>query len=319
MMNHILVPLDGSPLAECVLPHVIAIAHVYSASVVLLRVLEPNRVEAWQSTDPLGWQIGRTEAGLYIDNVLGKLQDEGLNAEKVLLEGSAADRIVEYAQSQSIDLIFLTDHGQSGLDPWGISSTTHKVAYSAPTSLMLIRANDSVTDQLPGGLYRHILVPLDGSLRAESVLPVVISLAGYHRSKVHLAHCIGKPEMARRTPLTSDDADLSSQVVERNRDEASQYLEEIRSRLLAQDLEVETHLVVGETSAAILHDLTEQLGIDLVMVNAHGYTGNARWPYGSLVQHLMSYGKTPLLIMQDLPNKTPLTQADIAVREHPGK
>ena len=318
MLNKILAPLDGSTFAECAVPHLLAIAQVYSASVTLLRVLEPSRTEGVQYTDPLGWQISRTEAELYLDNLVASVQHAGLQAQKVLLEGSAAERIIEYAQTNEIDVVCLTDHGQGGLDPWGISSTTHKIIYSAPTSLMLIRATESVEDHVPSGHYQQILVPLDGSLRAESVLPIVISLASYHNSKIHLAHSVSSPEMARRTPPTPEEADLATQVVERNREEAAHYLEQIRSRLLAQNLEIEIHLVVAETNASALHDLAEQLGIDLVVINAHGYTGHAHFPYGSMVENLISYGKTSLLILQDFPNKGQPMQSEVAVRETPG-
>jgi nucleotide-binding universal stress UspA family protein len=90
MLEPILVPLDGSLLAECVLPHVVALAQAFEANVVLLRVLCQNTTESAQSVDPLNWQIGKTEAKLYLERIQTQLQEAGLRTEAATSEGLAA-------------------------------------------------------------------------------------------------------------------------------------------------------------------------------------------------------------------------------------
>lgn len=319
MLESILIPLDGSSLAECVLPHAVALADAYGSQVVLLRIMEQNQSAAsTQTVDPLTWQLNKTEADLYLDSVRSRLHEAGVKAQTELQEGHAADNIVASAQSHAADLIIMSSHARSGLTGWGISSIVQKVVLSAPTSLMIVRARQSV-GALAEQRYKHIFVPLDGSVRAECVLPLAIQLARAHQSQLHLAHVVGRPELARRTPATQEDLDLVNRLVDRNREEAARYLEQLLSHLPAEGLDVQTHLVASQNVPATLHELVEREHIDLVVLSAHGYSGEARWPYGSVVSNLIFYGTPPLLILQDLPvEKVEQTQSEVRVREQPG-
>ena len=122
MLNHILVPLDGSPLAECVLPHAVALARAFESRVTLLQVLgRPKSSGRTQSIDPLNWHIRKAESGSYLDGLIPRLQKAGLQVEKALVEGRAAERIMEFAHDQNTSLILLSSHGKSGLSGWNIS------------------------------------------------------------------------------------------------------------------------------------------------------------------------------------------------------
>jgi nucleotide-binding universal stress UspA family protein len=307
MFNPILVPLDGSQLAECVIPHVVAIARSFNAEITLLRVLEKNHASApVQLFDLLNWQINKTKASLYLEKTRVRLQESGLQARTIVLEGLVAEGITEYAQNQGMKLIILSSHGHGGLTQWGISSITQKIILSAPTSLLIVRAHQygDHPEEIPETpVYQHILVPLDGSQRAENVLPIITKLAHFHKPQVHLVHVVQTPEMARQMPPAREDIDLASQVVARNREEAGRYLEEVKSRSFLEGIAVQTHLIASDNAAAALHQLGEQENIDMVTLSAHGYTGNLQWPYGSMVNNFILYGKAPLLIVQDMPAK----------------
>jgi nucleotide-binding universal stress UspA family protein len=101
--------------------------------------------------------------------------------------------------------------------------------------------------------------------------------------------------------------------VERNRIEAENYLEVVRLQLPAAA--VETRLIVANQVASALHELVDQERIDLVLLSAHGYSGETRWPHGGLVASFVAYGSCPLVIFQDAPGEQSiLTQAEAAVR-----
>src|SRR3954469_7442421 len=101
MFDSILVPLDGSLLAECVLPYAAAMARAFNAKIMLLRVLDKNQAhESTQLFDLLNWQITKTEAKLYLEKVSARLQKSGLQTEEIVLEGLVAETITEYAQSR---------------------------------------------------------------------------------------------------------------------------------------------------------------------------------------------------------------------------
>jgi nucleotide-binding universal stress UspA family protein len=307
MFDTILVPLDGSQLADCVLPHVVAISHPFDAEIILLRMLEKNQAgTSAQMFDLLNWQINKTKSTLYLEKTKARIQSLSVRARTAVIEGLVAEGIIEYAQSHGMKLIVLSSHGRNGLTQWGISSITQKIILSAQTSLLIVRAHQygDHTDELSAtALYQNILVPLDGSQRAENVLPIVTQLAHFHKSQVHLAHVVNTPEMARQMPPTSEDIELANRVVERNREEAANYLEQLKSRSYLEGIAVQTHLITSENTAVALHQLEEQAQIDIVALNAHGYSGNHQWPYGSMVNNFILYGKAPLLIVQDLPLK----------------
>ena len=317
MFDPVLVPLDGSLLAECVLPHVVAIARAFDAKVILLRVLDKNQAsEKAQLFDLLNWQINKTGAKLYLEKISARIQKSGLQTETAVLEGLVAESITEYALSRGIKLIILSSHGRSGLSQWGISSVTQKIIFSAPTSVFIIRAHQPAHSESIEQRYTRILVPLDGSRRAENVLPMVTLLARFHQSRIHIVHVVKTPEMPRQMPLTQEDIELSDRIVARNREEAIHYLDQVRLHSPLDGIDVETCLLTSDNAAATIHELAEKENVDIVALSAHGYSGNNQWPYGGMVNNFILYSKVPLLIVQDLPAKEEPAMLDIAPREH---
>ncbi len=320
MFDPILVPLDGSQLAECVLPHIVAIASPFDAEITLLRMLEKNQngVSA-QLFDLLNWQINKTKAALYLEKTKQQLQETRVRARSVVLEGLVAEGITEYAKNQGMKLIILSSHGHSGMTQWGISSVTQKIILSAPTSVLIVRAHQqSQTNRLSENLlYKRILVPLDGSQRAENVFPIITRLANFYKSQIHLVQVIQSPEMARQMPPICEDIELSKRVIARNREEAGHYLEQIKSRSILDGISVQTHLITDDNAAVALHRLGEQEQVDMVALSAHGYSGNHTWPYGSMVNNFIMYSKVPLLVVQDQPVKQEPIPQEQPIREHP--
>jgi nucleotide-binding universal stress UspA family protein len=319
MFDTILVPLDGSQLADCVLPHVLAIAHSFDAEVTLLRMLEKNQAgTSAQLFDLLNWQINKARATLYLEKTKTRLQESKIRARTVVMEGLVADGITEYAQNQGMKLIVLSSHGRNGLTQWGISSITQKIILSTQTSLLIVRAHQygihsgELSENL---IYQRILVPLDGSQRAENVLPIITQLAQFHKSQIHLVQVVQMPEMARQMPPAPEDVDLSNRLVSRNQEEAERYLEQVKSRSYLEGIAVQTHLIISDNAAVALHQLGEQEQVDMVALSAHGYSGNHQWPYGSMVNNFIMYGKVPLLIVQDLPPKQELLSPDVQSSE----
>ena len=324
MFDPILVPLDGSLLAECVLSHTVAIARAFDAKVMLLRVLDKDqqRVSA-QLFDLLNWQIHKAEAGLYLGKIEARLRKSGLRIEATVQEGLAAESIIEFAQSQGMKLIILSSHGHSGVSQWGISSVAQKIILSAQTSVLIVRAQQPASSEVVEQTFGRILVPLDGSLRAENALPMITHLARFHQSQIHIVHIVTTPEMARQMPPAREDVELSQRIVARNREESIRYLEQVRISSSLKELSVQIHLLTSDNAPAALHGLVQQENIDLVALSAHGYSGNNQWPYGSMVNNFIMYSKVPLLVVQDLPTKEAsllmdrdrLTMETSAVRE----
>jgi len=302
MLNKILVPLDGSPLATCVIPHLVAFTQATEAHITLLRVTEMNN-ERPNRVNPVDWHLGKVEAQMYLDEIAERLGEFiGQKPETQVLEGPAAERIIEYAQKHDFDLVVLSTHGQSGLNGWNVSSVAQKVINRIGKSILLVPAYQSSVDCQAGHWgaihYRRILAPLDGSQRSESVLPIAAAVAQAHQAELILAHVVTRPEMVQRMPLTAEDLALSDQLVERNQTQVTRYFEQLENRI---EPKPQTHVLVNAHVTASLYKLVEQQQIDLVLLSAHGNSGQNQWPYGSMVTSFILYGATPLLVMQDLP------------------
>ena len=153
MYQRVMVPLDGSELAECVLPHAAALADGMGvSSVVLVRVIEPYVVPYDDNVDfsfkviEMEKQAENTvdqkhiaEARNYLDNVA---QNFAVKAEldKVVLLGKPAAALVDYAAQNSVDLVVISTHGRSGVQRWLRGSVAERILQSICAPVFMIRA-----------------------------------------------------------------------------------------------------------------------------------------------------------------------------------
>ena len=321
MINHILVPLDGSTLAECVLPHVATIAPVTHARITLLHVLQQARNgSGTPAVDPVEWHLQKQNAEKYLEGIVTRLGEAGiLGVEPVILEGNPASSVIDYARSNNVDLIALSTHGRSGLSGWNVSGVVQKILLRSFTSTLLVRAYLPSSTRMTKVRYKRLFVGMDCSARSEFVLPFAINLAQFYKAQLILETVIEKPRLINRMPLPQEIVDLSNRFVERNEQAASHYFKQLLGQFSTKDLKIKTHISVGENAIAVLHDMAEESNADLVLLVAHGETGERRWPYGSVTTSFIAYGNTSLLIVQDLPaSDIHPTRAEQAIEESKG-
>jgi nucleotide-binding universal stress UspA family protein len=151
MYSKIMVPLDGSPLAECVLPHVAAIASsVHAKVVVLVRVVNPIRLPAsvpatgdfgFREKDRLQLEEHRqTTAANYLQQQADGLDLENVHISQAIIEGKVADSLADYSVNHEVDLIVMASHGRSGVSRWVMGSVAEKMVRSACVPVLLVRA-----------------------------------------------------------------------------------------------------------------------------------------------------------------------------------
>jgi nucleotide-binding universal stress UspA family protein len=197
MFNRILVPLDGSTLAERAIPHAEQFARIFGSSIILLQVLDPTSYhENPNPVDPLSWQIRKAEADTYMNGIAARLREDlresaldakgaqsrGRNEKKVrveysIREGKTAENIVNFAHAENIDLLVISTHGSGGLSRWNISSVTQKVINLIYLPVLIVRAYNQPETEDARVRYRRILLPIDSSRRAECSLSAGIALA----------------------------------------------------------------------------------------------------------------------------------------------
>jgi len=147
MYKKILVPLDGSDLAECVLPHVESVAKGCGVQdVVFLRVVEP-----FTATGALGPYLtrqdmqdmnsqGKAAAEKYLSQLVNHTKYGGATIRSEVIVGGAADSIADYASKNGVDLIIIATHGRSGVSRWVWGSVADRVLRSACVPVLMVRA-----------------------------------------------------------------------------------------------------------------------------------------------------------------------------------
>ena len=147
MYQKILVPLDGSELAECVLPHVQAISKGCAVpDVILVRAVEPFQIRStgeYVFTEADAKRIdaeSKATAKKYLDQVVSQLKKDGIAAKAVVLSGRAADALADYAKKSDADLIVIATHGRSGVSRWVWGSVADRLLRSACVPVLMVRA-----------------------------------------------------------------------------------------------------------------------------------------------------------------------------------
>ncbi|MBE0481407.1 MAG: universal stress protein [Dehalococcoidia bacterium] len=144
MYQRILVPLDGSKLAEAVLPHVEEISKGCNVvTVILMRVIPPLYLAGDYTISQTERErietAHRAEAESYLKQVAGQLRDAGVNAETEVVPGNAAETIVNYAENNDVDLIIIATHGRSGIARWALGSVADRVVRLSCAPVFMVR------------------------------------------------------------------------------------------------------------------------------------------------------------------------------------
>ena len=151
MYKRILLPLDGSPLAEQALPHAIAIAERFQSELVLLRVLIPlprpptTTEAALQRAEKAMAAFARE----YLERVAAGVQERGIMVQTITIEGRPHLQIIQYAETNQVDLVVMCTRGQSGLSRWMMGSVSDRVVRGASVPVLLVRAQKKETQKNP--------------------------------------------------------------------------------------------------------------------------------------------------------------------------
>lgn len=297
--------VDTSSFAQKVIPHALTVATALGSPVTLLRVLEA-KPSSPVPPDPVEWDIRLREAQDEVEKLADERRLEVDHIDSQVIEGGAAEQISHWANDHGVELTVLCTHGDSGVTEWGLGSTAQKLMDRAHGSLLLVPSGSATTHVVH---YRRILVPLDGSSQAESVLPLAIRLARAERAELIFVHVVPVPELTEVGPLENEAVELRERLVQRNERVAHEYLDRIRARV-SGDLLVRTLLLRGtEVRSGLGRAIADEVP-DLVVLAAHGRGRHSDVAFGSVAAHLIAHAVIPLLIVRRRP--THLARHDAA-------
>ncbi len=290
MIKKIVVPLDGSELAEGILPHVKEIASRTGAEMVLLTSVVD--VGVWDATVTAAL-LGREEelAGAYLEAKAGELRAAGFNARARVLQGPAAEAILGAAREEAASLIAISTHGRSGLSRWIYGSVAGKIVQSTDRPLLVVRP----AEKAPASVQiRRILVPLDGSDVAEAVLPFVEDLAKAVGAAVVLFNAI--PPLAAYPGFETAQPVLVGRVIEEMQDDARKLLSRVAKEMEGRGVTASMVVTVALAVDGIIH-AAEETGADLIALGTHGRSGLGRMVLGSVADGVIRRSTVPCLLV----------------------
>ncbi|MCC6168573.1 MAG: universal stress protein [Caldilineaceae bacterium] len=297
MFQRVLIPLDGSALAEQVLAHVGQFVLPTTTELVLVRVLETMRYPP-SRYGPVPMDLFdsvRRQYASYLEEMSIQPQAAQYRVVTVVAEGDAATEILKTAQNCGADLIAMTTRGRSGLKRWALGSVAEHVLEGASLPVLLVR-------EQPGGAHnrlQRIMVPLDGSALAEQVLPYAQWLAQTTGAKLLLLQVVDDPEVEFSNAQWPPSA-TSSSPHEHGVALAQEYLQAVCDRLQAVGLTCH-YKVLGGIPHQSICQIAQRRRIDMVVMSTHGNSDLRRWLFGSVANHVIRGVSCPVLVVRELP------------------
>ncbi len=281
MYEKIVVPLDGSPLAEVALPFAEEIAGKMGSEIILLSVLPSDEAQAYQEHH--NYAMKKVEATKrHVDKYLSKSEGQEISIGTATRTGNPAEGILDYISKGTPNLIAMATHGRSGISRWAVGSVADKVVRAATSQpLLLIRAKGSHLDIRAKRILKTALVPLDGSVGSEAIIPYITELA---------------PSLQMELTLL--------QVVPKNNhtySDTEAYLQRWCHQLENMHISARYEVRVGAPAEQII-DLADELVVDMVAMSTHGHNAINLWSLGSVAQKVLLGGNTPLLLIRATPS-----------------
>jgi nucleotide-binding universal stress UspA family protein len=294
VFDRILVPLDGSPLAETILFEARRLyAHVGS-EILLFRAAVPPPTE----TAPLVTSDLEESARVYLERIRDRLESLGVPSRIVLRIGMSAEAILGAAREEAVSLVAMATHGRTGLARLLMGSVCERVIRSSPVPVLAVRpfwSYDVVEDPDPRTRpIKAILVPLDPTGYSTEVLDAVSPVAREFGATIVLLHAIPEGKPGQTSPSSGDLASAESTLGKQG----------IPTVLLEE---------TGPPARRIV-EVCREHQVDLIAMATHGRKGLPRLREGSVTESVLRHAQVPLLVLN--PSQTRPRQG---VREGDGE
>lgn len=298
-LKRLLVPLDGSRLAECVIPIVVSLAAHLDARVTLLYVMERQTPTTVHGDRHL---TGAAEADAYLMDLSARMLADGVVADRHVhpnQEGDVAKSIVDHAGDLAADLVVLATHGGGGARRVLFGSVAQQVLRRGTRPVLLVRPPETPPSAPVPFEVRRLLVPLDGQPPAEAAVPFAATVAAAYGAEVLLVRVVptlatlaGDRVSAARLVPTAAAASLDIEE-----GDARRYTGEIARRWAADGRRVTPTVVRGDPAQTLL-DVAAHAPVDMVVMATHARAGLDAVFSGSVASRLARRIQAPLLFVR---------------------
>ncbi len=297
MFTKILIPLDGSKASEKILPLARILGDTLKLPIELLEVVDISAATAHVAADKARYLDCLITEGESLSREHLKEVAANFSGSKVACSverGKPADVIIEKAALDPGTLIAMATHGRSGVNRWMLGSVAEKVLRGSRNPLFLVRANDEdATDWR--ATIKSVLVPLDGSELAESVLRTVVEVAKTLDTEVVLCRAY---ELAASAYYGSEDylPNYDAMLLQLKA-EMESYLKEKADWLTGCGLPRVSWVTFEGPSAEQIADYSRQHPDAMVIMCTHGRSGVSRWVLGSVTEKVVRHCADPVLVL----------------------
>lgn len=302
MFLRIFVPLDGSPRSERALDLTALLAKQTTthepALEPLLILFQAVDLPSWLDQDERADERTRAieSASRYLEGHAERLRAQGINVETTVRIGNPASAILEQAAARQVELIVMSTHGRSGLARWALGSVAERVGRTGTIPVLLLPDAAPATTLVPEGQRKgallQVLVPLDGSAKAEAALHPAIEMAHLLHAEVRLFYVfVPKFEESslEETHRTWDAGRRRVHQIER-------YL--MRQVETVQHAGVKAHWAFGYgMPGAKIIDTARNHQVSMLVMTTQGRGGLVRWRLGSVTEEVLHYGSLPVLLV----------------------
>jgi nucleotide-binding universal stress UspA family protein len=296
MYTRILMPLDGSKVAEQVLPYARFLVKALGIPAELFGVVDPETLVPFSNPaqgrhlDTLVAETMSRIAG-YLDATARSFQ--GSQVKCSVGKGRPEDEVIEKAAADQNTLIVMATHGRSGMQRWLLGSVADRILHGASNHLFLVRASDQGKTEGEAAL-KSVIVPLDGSALAEHSLPHVVEIAKKMRLEVVLVRAYALPPAVSAEDYGYYSADLLDHL----ESEARDYLQQKEGELKQRGIEHVSAVVNTGYGAEEIITLARNTPDNLVAMCTHGRSGIKRWVLGSVTDRVVRHSGDPVLIIR---------------------
>ncbi|NQW23005.1 MAG: universal stress protein [SAR202 cluster bacterium] len=286
MFKKILVPFDGFGLADAVLPFIPQLAKGFGSSVIMLWVMTPN-----------GARSAGAMAVVELEEAARRLSLEVGDVSPMVTVGSPAPTIIRIAAEEGCDLIAMTTHGRGVIGRGLLGSVADEVVRYSPVPTMVFAPRKADEEWSGSSIIDRIIVPLDGSDYAESVLPYVQNMA--HRmdleivlfrvndyAGIYSGAWVGLPYIPVAEQLVDPAVETSDE----------EYLETVAEKLRSNGLRVRWELLNGNPAYQVA-EFARETKHNMVALATRGHSGIERWIEGSVSERAVLDSGDPVLII----------------------
>jgi nucleotide-binding universal stress UspA family protein len=295
MFQRILVSLDGSKLAEAVLPVVVAFAEKFGATILLLHAIEQGVRTTIHGERHLA---NVAEAEAYLSDVAARLTRPTINVTKhvhTVQQADVARCINEHAIEHQTDLVVLCAHGRGGWRDVIVGNIAQQVISRGTTPVLFISSEKSK----PQYTCTKILLPLDGTPHHEPALPVAKTIARAFGAEICLVNVVPTVSTlsAERAGAGMLLPNAMAEILELAQRGAVEYLQQVMKQLQAEGVPVSAQVARGEPAPVIL-DAQKRAGADLVVLATHGHSAVEAFWSGSVTPRVLSQSPVPVLLVR---------------------